>query len=136
MRFHDGEGKRNARVEEDRKEISKEKYVGAEIENRFFHPVRGILGDDKSPSSLGARADWSIFNVSASPFTNAAGKKLERRTLRQDNPAPVGANRSSPRRPYEVASRFRNYHKVVNYRTLPFSSLLSFVIAHRAVTLY
>lgn len=126
----------DGRVEEDRKEISKEKYGGAEIENRFFHPVRGILGDDKSPSSTGARADSSIFNVSGSPFTNAAGKKPGRRTLRQDNPAPVGANRSSPRRPYEVTSRLRNYHKVMNYRMLPFSSLLSLVIAHRAAGSY
>jgi len=41
MRCYDSEGERNARlggckrrVKEDRKEI------GAEIENRFFHPVR------------------------------------------------------------------------------------------------
>lgn len=44
-------------VEEDRKEISKEKYGSAEIENRFFCSVRGILGDDKSTSFSGARAD-------------------------------------------------------------------------------
>lgn len=78
----------------------------------------------------------SIFNVSGSPFTNAAGKKLGRRTLRQDNPAPVGANRSSLRHPHEVALRLCNYHKVVNYRMLPFSLLLSLVIAHRAAGSY
>lgn len=122
-------------MEEDRKEISKEKYGSAKIENRFFHPVRGILGDDKSSFS-GARADPSTFNVSGSPFTNAAGKKPGRRTLRQDNPAPVGANRSDLRRPHEVASRLRNYREVVNYRTLPFSLPLSLVIAHRAAGSY
>lgn len=104
-------------------EISREKSGGAEIENTFF-PFRpatfsekGGKGDDKSLHPSRVRADSSIFNVSGSSFTNAAGKRSRgRRTLRQDNPAlrqelPIERR---PRCPYG-ASRLRNYHKVVNY---------------------